>query len=446
MIVGFTVENWKSFKNTTTISWVARDINVHETRIQSVDRIGIRMLPIVALYGGNASGKTNLIEALKFAQLMIVNGATNEGTIPTIPFLFGEEENNNPTKFKFELLIDELFYRYQFSLTDKVVLEETLKRVEPDNTEILLFNRKKQEVKFSPENIYLTARIADIKLKSNELLLHKAQLISFEQILPIFGWFRDSLRIIFPDMKLHGLHEVIEENGMHLEALNEALYFFDTGISSVEIAKLAPDMAKNLMPNGKILTDLLNDQLSCVMYTEDNALSVRMNNGKPDVYKFMSNRYVSPQKTVRFGLHLESEGTKRLLDLLPSFLNLTSDSKMEVLVIDELDRSMYPELVVVLLKKYLATINNQTRRQLIFTTHDISLLDHEILRRDEIWVTERKSEDISKIYSFGDFIDIEENEKISELYKSGVLGGKPHILFKHSTTNPFLDPEQHNED
>lgn len=149
MIVGFTIENWKSFKGSTTISWVARDINVHEERIQSLGHFGIKLLPISAIYGGNASGKTNLIDALKFARSMIVDGSENLGVVPVIPFLLGDEDRDKPTKLKFELVIDKIFYKYQFTVTRKMVLEEELKKVHPNNTEELLYNRIEQNFEFS---------------------------------------------------------------------------------------------------------------------------------------------------------------------------------------------------------------------------------------------------------------------------------------------------------
>ena len=441
MIIGLTVENWKSFKNSTAISLVARDINVHEERIQSLDHFGIKTLPVVAIYGGNASGKTNFIDALKFAQSMVVEGTKNEGTISVIPFLLSDEDNNKPTKFVFELVIDEVYYEYGFIVSNTRVLEEVLKKILPNNNEVLLFHRNKQNFRFGAEISRYTEVAMKKGIRSNELALSKSNSINLIEFLPIYNWFKESLLILSAGTKLFGLTELIEENGTLLEALNEALYFFDTGMSGVEIVKLNPDVVKALFPDGNIPINLVENPLTGNSGLQDSSFSISIKAGEPVVYRLMSNHNVSKEKVVRFGLHLESEGSRRLLDLLPSFLKLTSDSSLDVLVIDEIDRSMHPDLTLILIKKFLETNNESTRKQLVFTTHDYSLIESSVLRRDEICVTERDIEGISRLHSFGDFKDIGENENIFELYKSGVLGGKPHILYKHSISNPFIDPD-----
>ena len=444
MIISFAIENWKSFKNPAKITMVARDIREHDARVQSLDQLGIKMLPIAAIYGGNASGKTNLIDALKFARTLVVDGIENKGIIPVIPFMLEEVDDNYPTRFKFELVIDEIIYKYQFTVTKTEVLEEILEKAHSDKSEVLLFQRNKQNFNFGLGIDNATAVIVAKSTSRDELVLHNSHNLNFKQFLPVYEWFQNSLCIISPDTKFLGLNEIVEENGSLLERLNEALYYFDTGMSGIEVVKFDTDVSEDLLPEGIIPIGLNDEQLSRNLSLRDSSFTIVMNNGKPELRSLVSNHHVTAEKKVKFGLHLESEGSRRLLDLLPSFLNLTTENKMRVLVVDEIDRSMHPDLTSVLLKKYLDTSSELTRNQLVFTTHDICLLGQGLFRRDEIWVTERKSEDISQLYSFGDFKDIKKNESILELYKSGVLGGKPHILFKHSTTNPFL--EQNDED
>ena len=446
MIVSFTLENWKSFKNSTKFSLVARDLRSHELRIQSLGQFGINVLPIATIYGGNASGKTNLVDALKFARSLVIDGAKEDKLIPVIPFMLGEDEGVNPTKFEFQLIIDEAFYQYQFSVTSNSVEEEELKKLQPDNSEELLFSRTGQMIEFGDKIDTSTAMYVKKSVKKNVLTLHSVQSMNIEKFIPIFDWFKNSLSIISPDMKLFGLQDLVEKKGALLQKLNQALYYFDTGMTGIEIAKLDSGLVKELIGLGKIPSELFDEQVSRELSLQDSPLSIRSRNGELEILGLFSNHHVSPEKTVRFGLHLESEGSKRLLDLLPSMLDLTSDSKLKVLIIDEIDRSMHSDLTAVLIKKYLATSNQQARNQLIFTTHDSSLLDQGIFRRDEIWFTERKKEEISRLFTLGDFVDITENENFSELYSSGVLGGKPHIYFKHSITNPFLDSEIEDED
>ena len=124
----------------------------------------------------------------------------------------------------------------------------------------------------------------------------------------------------------------------------------------------------------------------------------------------------------------ESDGTHRTIDLLPAFLEMADAGSNKVFVIDELDRSMHTLLTRSLLEKYLSGCGPLCRSQLLFTTHDVLLMDQELMRRDEMWVAERDRDGSSTLFSFSEYKDVRNDKDIRKSYLQGRLGGIPRIL------------------
>lgn len=127
----------------------------------------------------------------------------------------------------------------------------------------------------------------------------------------------------------------------------------------------------------------------------------------------------------------ESDGSQRIIDLLPAFLELSSESSKKVYVIDEVDRSLHTLLTRHLLESFLSSCSSASRSQLLFTTHDVLLMDQKLLRRDEMWVAERGSLGESHLISFSDFKDVRYDKDIRKSYLQGRLGGIPNIFSMH---------------
>lgn len=124
----------------------------------------------------------------------------------------------------------------------------------------------------------------------------------------------------------------------------------------------------------------------------------------------------------------ESDGSQRLIDLLPAFVDLGNDDARSVYVIDELDRSLHALLTRRLLEDYLSTRSTGTRTQLLLSTHDVLLMDQRWLRRDEMWVTERDAAGASNLFSFNEYRDVRSDKDIRKSYLQGRLGGIPRIV------------------
>lgn len=129
-----------------------------------------------------------------------------------------------------------------------------------------------------------------------------------------------------------------------------------------------------------------------------------------------------------FEIRQESDGTQRIIDLLPAFLRLSETTMPKVFVIDELDRSLHTLLTRQLIEAYLGNCSPETRSQLLFTTHDVLLMDQDIFRRDEMWIVERDRSGASTLLSFSDYKDIRHDKDVRKSYLQGRLGGIPRIL------------------
>jgi len=119
MIVSFSIENWMSYYERSTLSMVASRERQHNKRVPRVNKYEMRLLPIASIYGGNASGKTNLFMALSFAKKFVVKGTSPDSLIPVEPFLLGDQGNMQPSRFTFELLIGEKVYSFSFTSPEK---------------------------------------------------------------------------------------------------------------------------------------------------------------------------------------------------------------------------------------------------------------------------------------------------------------------------------------
>jgi AAA15 family ATPase/GTPase len=123
MIISFSVENWRSFRDRTTLSMIAGREKQHNEHLPAIPGYGMKLLPVAAIYGGNASGKTNLFMAMSFARHLIINGTQPEALIPVEPFRLNPSYSTQPSKFRFELLIGDRCYDFSFSVTRKRVVD-----------------------------------------------------------------------------------------------------------------------------------------------------------------------------------------------------------------------------------------------------------------------------------------------------------------------------------
>ena len=137
MIVSFSLENWMSFRHRVAFSMVASRERQHGDRVPRLGKYQTRILPVAAIYGGNASGKTNFFKALNFAKALVGKGTQPASLIPVEPFRLDAQGADQPSRFGFELLIDEIMYEFSFAVTRKAVLEEKLVAITSTSEKVL---------------------------------------------------------------------------------------------------------------------------------------------------------------------------------------------------------------------------------------------------------------------------------------------------------------------
>ncbi len=426
MLISFSVTNWMSFRDRVTLSMVASRERQHGRRVARLGRYQMRVLPIMALYGGNASGKTNLVKALSFAKTRIVEGSAPGGRIPVIPFLLDNDCAQQPSRFEFEILIAGCVYALSFSVTGEKVIEERLVRV-GSTSERTLYARRHGDYIFDRtlrENLFL--EYLRRGTRDNQLFLTNSVSQNVENFKDIYNWFNDNLQIITPETR-YGLPSFYENSSV-ADKMNEMLLNFDTGISRMDSERLPAEYLKLPAPVNKRLQDEISEGKSVHLAGPSNQyLKMTRENGDLVASKCVTVHRMTDGTETHFEVAQESDGSQRFIDLLPAFIDLSSGHSERVYVIDEMDRSLHTLLTRRLLEHYLAACTPRIRAQLLFTTHDVLLMDQRWLRRDEMWVTERDTSGASSLLSFSEYRDVRYDKDIRKSYLQGRLGGIPRI-------------------
>ena len=439
MIISFSVENWMSFRDPITFSMVASRERQHGERVPKLGKYRTRVLPIVTIYGGNASGKTNFFKALSFARTLVVEGTRPDSLIPIETFLLDDEGRSRPSRFAFELLIDETIYDFSFVVTQEAVLEERLVKI-TSTSEKVLYDRRDGNLSFDkslskdPFFPFVFRGTRD-----NQLFLTNSVSQNIDDFKPVYDWFKDTLELVAPDSRF-GPFELFFDEGQPLyTAMNQMLPWFDTGISRLGSEKIP---FENIPLPEQLKTELQEGvkEGKSVRLMQENIVITRRD-GELIATRLVTFHPKSDGTEVRFEIHQESDGSQRVINLLPAFLELSEQASQKVYVIDEIDRSLHPLLIRKLLEMYLVSCSEETRTQLLLTTHNVMLMDQQLLRRDEMWAAERDESGVSSLFSFSEYKGVRYDKDIRKSYLQGRMGGIPRI----SPGRPFTNPHDTEE-
>ncbi|MGI9256123.1 MAG: AAA family ATPase [Salinispira sp.] len=430
MLINFTLENWMSFRDKTRFTMVATREQQHGDRLTKLQKYRLRALPVAAIYGGNASGKSNFFRAIAFAEYFIIRGPLPGQRIAIEPFILDDEVRQQPVLFNFEILIENDIYELSFSLSATEVLEEKLIKI-TSTSEKTLYHRKKGN---SDPRLHSSItnkqrhKFAFEGTQNNQLYLTNSVSQKLETFEPVYDWFAKTLLLISPDASFGSFEQFITTESPLYKKMNSALPDFDTGIDklggeeiSLDSLQIPEDFKQKIKDNIRekavINIDINNEKI--VITQQENKLIVRK------VYTYHRN---VKGKNIKFEMRQESEGTQRIIDLLSAFFTLADSKKTRVYIIDELDRSLHYLLTRELLEMFLSHCNESSRRQLLFTTHDLLLMDQSLFRRDEMWITERKQDGNSELINISEFEDARADKDIRKSYLQGRMGGVPNII------------------
>jgi AAA15 family ATPase/GTPase len=442
MLIRFSVENWMSFRDSATFSMVASRERKHSERVPKLAKYRMRVLPIAAIYGGNASGKTNFFKALNFAKTFVVRGTRPDELIQVDTFRLDSGSERNPSRFTFELLIDKDIYEFSFALNRRVVIEEKLVHISSTN-ETVLYDRHDGKPNFDASlETDQFLRFAFQGTRDNQLFLTNSVSQKVERFRPIYDWFKDTLELIAPDWRFQQFESFLDEGHPLYAAMNGLLPLLDTGITHLGGEAIPFDDVPLPAPvKTKLLENVKEDMpVRLLKETTNDRYIVSREGDELTAKKLVSYHPKSDGSETKFEMRQESDGTQRVIDLLPAFLQLSETAVPKVFVIDELDRSLHTLLTRQLLEAYLASCSSETRSQLLFTTHDVLLMDQNIFRRDEMWVVERDRSGASTLLSFSDYKDVRHDKDVRKSYLQGRLGGVPRIL-ANCGVQPFSPAE-----
>lgn len=438
MLLSFTLKNWMSFRQKTTLSMIATRERQHSERVVKLKKFQTKVLPVAAIYGGNASGKTNLFMALNFARALIVEGVGPDEDISVEPYRLDSASMKKPSCFEFELLIRDLIFEYSFSVKRNTVVNEKLAVVNSNSKKIIYTRLDDQIILHKPieKNEHLKSIVDgtwDNQLFLTSAVSHKAVYENIKELKLVFNWFRLNLVLVAPDSRFAQWEQFIDEKHLLFENMNNILNHLDTGIVRLGREEIPfdslpiPEQVKL-----EIKKNLKEKNTSARLITDDERFIVSMSNNGVVAKKLITYHKKQDDSETPFELHHESHGTQRVIDLLPAFLDLSlnqqlSTGEARVYIIDEIDRCLHSLVTRVLLETYLNNCSTETRTQLLFTTHDNSLMVQELFRRDEIWNTERKVSGESSLFSLGEIKDVRYDKDIRKSYLQGRYGGIPEI-------------------
>ena len=405
-----------------------------------------RILKSGLIFGANAGGKSNLVNAIRFSREIVINGL-DKVNLSKSHFRIENSMYKQPGVFEYRIMIDNNEYSYGLAISyaDKVILGEWLTKIRGNGQEIYLFNREVGEDNIShteseidyvsreekykmefylegfSENISDAYKkktiLSDIALRAND----KEGV--FAEIKKVYEWF-DDIIILFPNSKYNGLNEVAADNDKKMFFSN-IMSSFDTGIESVEGESQQMDFDKILdkIPRKhaeKIKIDVSNaaSERPIMFKVDEQVFELHKDENGNIIYNKLLLNHGNLEDM--FDYTDESDGTKRLFDLIPLFYE---NRKVSVILIDEIDRSLHTNLTRKFLELFYEVADDRDC-QLIATTHDSNLLDLDLLRQDEIWFVERQDDHSSKVFSLNKFKE-RFDKKIDKEYLLGRYGAIP---------------------
>ncbi|MEZ5672518.1 MAG: ATP-binding protein [Thiotrichaceae bacterium] len=402
-----------SFKDEVTLSLRGRKgVTGHEGD-STFDVAGEPILKSAVIYGANASGKSNLIKAMRFMKHFVLNsaiGEQSEAKIDVDHFKLTIETVNQPSQFEITFVHEDRYYRYGFELNSKNISQEWLYQAAVNSEqETFLFHRKNQSVKFdeSFEEIKSFIEVQEKKeefkrlklVRETALLLSVVAQFDGEISRKLMRWFTNELSLLFANEE-KTFKEVSEEaldDVISKEKTLDFLKIADTGIEDIRLNKLRIVISDSDM-SGILLRRVFT---SHNIYDSDGKVK-----GKTE-WSMYSN---------------ESEGTQKLFALSAPIIDALEHGK--TLVIDELDSKLHPVMMRFILNLFNSAEKNPKNAQLIFNSHDANLLSKRFFRRDQIWFTEKDEYGATNLYSLADFKDLTEEEIDNETFKKDYFQGR----------------------
>ena len=440
MLLKYLVKNYKSIAHPIEYSMFPANENIDNKYVVTINTIQgpWKVLRRGVLLGPNASGKSNFIQSLDFARNFIVEAQKSGSKTGIVQFKGEFADIGKDSTFQFMFYKNENVYEYGFTLDTYRVSEEWLMILD-QNTFKPIFQRitSDNDVTSVELSSYLgrknskKRRLAELLMETlkknqrNQLFLYKLSENGFSFAEDIMDWFY-KIQIIFPSSKVHMLEMRLMQNEDFARFLSSKLIKYDTGIhkifaqtKKVRLAQLLKDMDIS-----QEIIDEISEKREGLVNIKGRLFIFNEENGEPMLFEMILEHSLAG-KSFPFHKDEESDGTQRLLDLLPVLFGLTS--KSSVFFIDEIDRCLHTKLTKTFITDFIA---DEHKNQLIFTAHDVSLINLEALAQDEIWFIEKNRMGESYLKPFSDYAvscDTTDGYSNVKSYLAGRFGAIPVI-------------------
>ena len=433
MLLRFGAANHRSIRDYQELFLSASKRIKHDRLTFQVPVLQEAAIPIVAVYGQNASGKSNLIDALDEMQRRIVNSHVGRGAtdrIPHYPFLL-EKTDNRPTRFDCTFAFEpsksselDAVYEYGFEFNRKNFSKEWLYRIvrkERQSTQVL-FERKETEGKPQFEfgsQLHGENKTIGKLTRPNSLYLSAAAQNNHPLLTQIFEYFALHWNTILANSMMNDSTVAkLLYDYEYTEPLLQLIRQADLGIINFDVEEVKPDdramnMAKDLV---KVVYKHIDQLIDDDSFEERAIDEIRQSKR---LRFFHSTQDNDPKN---FAYRMESKGTRLLISLLIPALEALS--KGSLFIVDELDTSLHPDLSRALVSLFKKEESNPHGAQLIFSTHDVTLLGSGLLENDEIWIAEKDEGGVSRFTPFSDF-KVRSRDNVENAYRQGRLGGIP---------------------
>ena len=403
MLIRFSFRNFKSFKNENCLDMEATSLKEHEYNVARIDNR--EYLKVSAIYGANASGKTNVLQAFDYMKKRILVSDDSKKNSPIDEEnIYSFMINNDPIALEVEILTkNNKIYKYGFELVKDNIISEWLyeKRV---NKFYSIFERENNNIKMMKDN--KLSKLANIDERTLFLNIYSKIDKDNEDFNNVYDWFVNSTYL---DLGNPNFERFIN-NRVSLKILSdenykkELLKFIKTFDSGIEGIKTTPDSIEAVKSNNGII---------------DIEVIHKGENGELKALPF----------------YLESNGTRKMFHLFDFFMDALKNGM--VLFVDELDAKLHPLLTRYIINLFHNSETNKGNGQLIYSTHDTVNLNKETFRRDEIWFSEKDKDGISEIYALSDYI-LEDDKNVGKKVRNDATYNKDYLTGRYGAI-PVLE-------
>jgi predicted ATPase len=429
MLLTFRAENVRSFRGSVEMSLLATRFAEKRVPREIPWREGgrpISVLPAAGIFGANASGKSNLLMAMADMRMFVLQSFRQGkpgGRLPTRPFRLGEDEGSAPSTYEVELVLDGVRYEYGFRIDAERVQEEWA-RSYPHGRPTLLLQRNGDSVQLGTQQ-RAKGRATEEILRSNALFLSTAAATNHPLFMPLYEWFQRNL--LYADVRTRGARQALTAKLLEQEDRRQQILGLlreaDLGVTDVSRRDLDPEFKEKLE---KVL-DIFRgeDPDEDLEGLELNDFEVRL-------------KHRAGEREVDLSVDQESWGTMIWFGMIGLIVDALRDGS--VLLVDELEASLHPALVAVLVDLFQSEQSNPRRAQLIFNSHEVTLMGdsgERPLGRDQVWFTEKDEDGSTRLYPLVELAPRRE-EAIARRYLAGRYGGTP--IFSRRRLERIAEP------